>query len=288
MAAITSAVIGVAVAGISMQQSFAQKAAAQRDADEAMGKSEELMDEAKKLAEKSFADGLSVPLDAYDQETEANLAATTQVVESLQEGDARNLAAGVGRVASVNTEANENIRIAKAEKMYGLDLLKTEEQSAINQDMKDIAVGAAIDQNLIARDKREAEAAANQNIVAAGGQMLKSGASLVPLFSDNKVDKQLDKLLKAGGAINGSASVSGGISLSGSGTTNNGAVPDADNAANPNATSAISTNTVGAGGATNATTVQRDQWNNATQSQRDRVINAGVITYDVNGNIIWI
>ena len=288
MAAITSAVIGVAVAGISMQQSFAQKAAAQRDADEAMGKSEQLMDEAKKRAGKSFAEGLVVPLDAYDQETEDNLAGTKQIVEALQEGDARNLAAGVGRVATVNTEANENIRIAKAEKMYELDVAQTEEQSAINQDLKDMAVGAAADQNLIARDKREAETAANQQIVAAGGQMLKSGASLVPLFSDNKIDKQLDKLLGAGGVINGESSVSGGNSLSGSGVTNNGAVPDADNAANPNAASAISTNIVGTSGATHATTVQRDQWNNATKEQRQRIINEGHITYDANGNIIWI
>ena len=102
MAVVTSAVVGVASAGFSIYQSFEQKAKAERKAKEGMEASDKLINEAEILAEKEMLAGVQVPLDAFESEAEQTLQNSKQIIDTLQDGDARSLAAGAGSVAGQN------------------------------------------------------------------------------------------------------------------------------------------------------------------------------------------
>ena len=65
-----------------------------------------------------------MPTDAYEAEFEANLAADQQAVQALQEGDARSLAAGVGRIGAQQAEEAEDTRIDMGQDLYNLDVTK--------------------------------------------------------------------------------------------------------------------------------------------------------------------
>ena len=193
MAVVTSAVVGVASAGFSIYQSFEQKAKAERKAKEGMEASDKLINEAEILAEKEMLAGVQVPLDAFESETEQTLQNSKQIIDTLQDGDARSLAAGAGSVAGQNNLIAQEAREDKASLIYENDLMKAEEKQDINSDLKDFKVAQAVDQNLMARDAEEAAAQATNNIVAATGQIITSGASVVSLFPGGK-KTQTDKL----------------------------------------------------------------------------------------------
>ena len=193
MAVVTSAVVGVASAGFSIYQSFEQKAKAERKAKEGMEASDKLINEAEILAEKEMLAGVQVPLDAFESEAEQTLQNSKQIIDTLQDGDARSLAAGAGSVAGQNNLIAQEAREDKASLIYENDLMKAEEKQGINQDLKDFKVGQAVDQNLMARDEEEAALQATNDIVAATGQIITSGASVVSLFPGGK-KTQTDKL----------------------------------------------------------------------------------------------
>jgi hypothetical protein len=185
MAVVTSAVVGVASAGFSIYQSFEQKAK------EGMEASDKLIGEAEILAEKEMLAGVQVPLDAFESEAEQTLQNSKQIIDTLQDGDARSLAAGAGSVAGQNNLIAQEAREDKASLIYENELMKAEEKQDINSDLKDFKVAQAVDQNLMARDAEEAAAQATNNIVAATGQIITSGASLAPLFpGGNKTQEQ--------------------------------------------------------------------------------------------------
>ena len=186
MAVVTSAVVGVASAGFSIYQSFEQKAKAERKAKEGMEASDKLIGEAEMLAEKEMLAGVQVPLDAFESEAEQTLQNSKQIIDTLQDGDARSLAAGAGSVAGQNNLIAQEAREDKASLIYENDLIKAEEKQKINSDLKDFKVAQAVDKNLMARDAEEAAAQATNDIVAATGQIITSGASVVSLFPGGK------------------------------------------------------------------------------------------------------
>jgi len=195
MAAVTASVVGIATGLASAGMSFSQAAKASDAESKALKASEELMEEAKKEAEVRYLEGLNVPLDGYDEEARANLQAQQQGLQALQEGDPRNLAAGVGRVGAAATLTNEGIRNDKNRELYDLEKAQVLEQQAIGQDLKDMAVGAAADQQMISRDAAENKAAAQQSAFAGIGQAASSAASLVPLYAKSKTDRDISDIL---------------------------------------------------------------------------------------------
>ena len=196
MAAATAiAATGVLISAGSAGMSFSQAAKARRQGETAAAASKKLMKEAERKAEIEFFGQLNVPLDAYGREYEQNLQAQQQGIQALQEGDSRNLAAGIGRVGAGAVAANESTRISMGKELYDLQKLQVQEQSDINQDLKDMKVGAAADQSMIARDAQEAQAAAMAQGVASVGSSVGSAAQAVPLFTASGADKAATKVL---------------------------------------------------------------------------------------------
>jgi hypothetical protein len=195
MAAATAvAAAGVLIGGASAGMSFSQAAKQKKLAETANKASDKLMKEAKRKAEVEFMQKLNVPLDAYDRQEERNIQSQQQNIEALQQGDPRNVLAGLGAVGAGATAAAEQNRIAKGKELFALQQKQVQEQSDINQDLKDMSSGAAADQQMRARDAQEASAAAMQQGVASVGQAVGSAASVVPLFTANAADRAASKM----------------------------------------------------------------------------------------------
>lgn len=195
MAAATAvAAAGVLIGGASAGMSFSQAAKQKKLAETANKASDKLMEEAKKRAEVEFMQKLNVPLDAYDRQEERNIQSQQQNIEMLQQGDPRNVLAGLGSVGAEATNSAEENRIAKGKELFALQQKQVQEQSDINQDLKDMSSGAAADQQMRARDAQEASAAAMQQGVASVGQAVGSAASVVPLFTANAADRAASKM----------------------------------------------------------------------------------------------
>ena len=186
MALVTAAVIGVAGAVVSATQSFQAAALATEASSQADTTAAEAMADAKRKAEKDAYSGLAIPLDAYEAEFENNLAVQQQNVEALQEGDARGLAAGVGRVGAQGTETAEGTRIEMGEEISDLNMMKAESKDSINQQLIEMDVANAREQN---QRRADADAFRAQSINSGINSVtsgLQSAASIVPLYKNDK------------------------------------------------------------------------------------------------------
>ena len=186
MAAVTAAVIGIVGSGVSAVQSFQAASDAKEASSQADTAAAEAMADAKRRAEKDAYSGLAIPLDAYEAQFENNLQTQTQSVEALQEGDARGLAAGVGAIGAEATNAAEGTRIEMGEEISDLNMMKAESKDSINQQLIEMDVANAREQN---QRRADADAFRAQSINSGINSVtsgLQSAADLVPLYKNDK------------------------------------------------------------------------------------------------------
>lgn len=160
MAIGTAATIGVGVSAISSGLSFKQAADQSRMASKARKASEKLVADARQKAEKDYYEGLNVPLDAYGEQFAQNMANQQQTIQALQEGDTRNLIGGVQGLTAAAAAANEQTRIGLGQELYANRKMKADSRQNINQQLLQMDIGQATDQQLMARDAEQARAAA--------------------------------------------------------------------------------------------------------------------------------
>ena len=194
MAAVTSAVIGIASAGYSAVQGFQNAKDARDDASKAEEKIKEMMEDAKAKAEVDYFAPLTLSMDSYDAKFEANLAADQQALQVLQEGDVRNLTANVGRIGAQGNLENEETRIAMKEDEERFNKMKATSKEDINQQLLEMDVAAARDLNALQRDKEKERALSIQQGITGLSNMASSAADLVPLYGKSSADRKGAKL----------------------------------------------------------------------------------------------
>jgi paraquat-inducible protein B len=188
MAAFTTIAAGVGVASSlgGGLMSFGQAKAARSAARDARRKSEKLMRDARERAETNVYSKLNVRLDAFDEQYRQNLANQTQQIEALQEGDARALAGGIGKVAAAGTQATETTRIGMQQDLMELDKDKADAQEDVKQQLIAMDVGQAADQEKIRAEKDiEAKKAKTAGINQAITGVVGLGSMAAPMFSKN-------------------------------------------------------------------------------------------------------
>ncbi len=182
MAAVTGAVIAVGTATMSFVQASKEKKAADKANEEAA----RLMADARKKAEVNQFEELSIPTEAYEAEFEANLVADQQAIESLQEGDARSLAAGVGRIGAQQAEEAQETRIEMGQDLYNLDMTKAEARENVKQQLIGLDVGQAADESAKAAEAADRSAAAMQQGIESVGSAVGSVGDAGDAYSGNK------------------------------------------------------------------------------------------------------
>jgi len=190
---------GVAAVGAltSAGMSFGQAAAQRRAAKEAQDKSDAMLREAKKRLEVNFFEGLNVPLDAYEKQREMSILGTQTAIQALQEGDPRNLAAGVGRVGQVASAADEKMRIGLADDLYKNRTMKAESKADINDQLINLSLGQGKQQSQMAQSSKEAANAAVIAGISSIGEAAATGIDALPLFGKGKTNKQISDIAKS-------------------------------------------------------------------------------------------
>tara|TARA_R100000900_G_scaffold45908_5_gene36821 strand:- start:1268 stop:2245 length:978 start_codon:yes stop_codon:yes gene_type:complete len=193
MGVATSIAVGSAIVGAGL--SFNQAANARRAQRKADADAARYLADARKKAEKDYFAGLNVPLDSFEAELENNLQTTTTAIEALQEGDARALAAGVGKVGAQAQQNAEDVRIDMGEQMFALDKMKAENRDDINQQLIAMDAAAAQDASKRAADADAQVAAANTAGINSLTSGLMTGLQASPLYGKSKADRELMKAL---------------------------------------------------------------------------------------------
>jgi len=164
--------------------SYAQSIKQARLEERAATESKEMMRKAEKLAEKDRYAGLNVSTEAYDTAFDNNLQAQTQNIQALQEGDPRNLAAGVGAVQQYANANAESTRLSLQKDLESNAKMKADSATAVDQDLKAMYLGRSKDAEKRAKDAAMASASAiSQSISGIGGAVGTQG-SLAPLFGE--------------------------------------------------------------------------------------------------------
>ena len=139
----------------------------------------------KKKAEKNFYAGLNVSTEAYDAAFQNNLQAQTQNIQALQEGDSRNLAAGVGLVQQSSDATANATRLALQKDLETNAKMKADAKDAINQDLKKMDLGQAKDNELKAKDAYAAKAQQFSQGISGVVSTMGNVAQLAPLFGNS-------------------------------------------------------------------------------------------------------
>lgn len=197
MAVTTAAVVGVASSAAGTIGSFSQASKQADMAAKAQRESERAMAAARKKAEKDFYAGLNVSREAYQFAKDTNLATQNQNIQALQEGDPRNLAAGIGLVQQEADANTEKTRLTMQKDLEENAKMKADAKDAINQDLKAMDLGYAKDQELIAKESAQNAAKARMEGFQGVADTALGVANLAPLFGDtsNPADKAyLDRM----------------------------------------------------------------------------------------------
>ena len=136
-------------------------------------------------------EGLNVPLDAYEKQREMSVLGSQTAMQALQEGDPRNLAAGVGAVGQVASAADEKMRIGLAADLYENREMKADKRADINEQLVNMNLGQAKQFKQEAQDATESANAAVIAGVQGIGEAAAVGAQATPLFGKGKDAKQI-------------------------------------------------------------------------------------------------
>lgn len=184
MAAVTSAVGGLVISGVSAGMSFAQankqrkaQEQAERDADEAMAAARGKLDV-------NFAEQMSIKKEAYDLEREAMLSAGAQATQAGIESE-RGSAATAGRVFAGQQKAQGQIRSAMGDEMTNIENAIIEEDSRL----RDLDVALDLEEvagnQQAAADAQQAAALAKQQGIDSTIGLAQQGLAMAPLYAKN-------------------------------------------------------------------------------------------------------
>lgn len=195
MAVTTSAVIGIGSGIATSIQGFTSASKARTAQQNADNEAKRMMLNARKRAEQNEYGELSLPLEAFEAEFEANLAADRQAIEALQEGDSRALAAGVGRVGAQQTAESSQTRQTMGDEMFGLEKMKADAKEQQKQQLIAMDVGEAKMQDQKAREAAEARRMGIEAGFQGIGQVAQGVGDMAPLYGRSMNDKRAQRMM---------------------------------------------------------------------------------------------
>lgn len=160
------------------QQADAQKAA-QRTAETAAREQERLLSQ-------DFFKGLQVPMEAYGRAARETTSQVGQLVGALQEGDPRQLAGGVGKVAAAGIEGEAQTRDAMAEDLYKLGFAQAQSATNVNTGLAGLEGQRLAGAQKTAAEARAAELGLQQGAAQAGAGILNTGLGMISPFGAAK------------------------------------------------------------------------------------------------------
>lgn len=195
MAVTTSAVIGIGSGIATSIKGFTDAGAARTAQQNADNEAKRMMMNARKRAEQNEYGELSLGLESFEAEFEANLAADRQAIEALQEGDSRSLAAGVGRVGAQQNQEAQATRMNMSDEMFGLEKMKADAKEQQKQQLISMDVGEAKMQDQKSREAAEQRRRGIEAGFQGIGQVAQGVGDMAPLYGRSMNDKRAQGLV---------------------------------------------------------------------------------------------
>ena len=195
MAVTTSAVIGIGSGIATSIKGFTDAGAARTAQQNADNEAKRMMMNARKRAEQNEYGELSLGLESFEAEFEANLAADRQAIEALQEGDSRSLAAGVGRVGAQQNQEAQATRMNMSDEMFGLEKMKADAKEQQKQQLISMDVGEAKMQDQKSREAAEQRRRGIEAGFQGIGQVAQGVGDMAPLYGKSMNDKRAQRMM---------------------------------------------------------------------------------------------
>lgn len=192
MTAIAAAIVGVVVGGVSIGLSIDQYNQAQDAKRKAEVEAERKMDEAMKRLDVNYMKALTIPMEAYERQSEEMLQVSANVLEAAKEGDQRGVAPTAGRVLAAHQAMTDTQRGEIEKTIFNLDAAVAEEESRLRDVKTQINLSEAAGAQMAAAREGEIAAQAKANAITQGGQVVTSAINAAGLYaSDTAVKNQM-------------------------------------------------------------------------------------------------
>lgn len=138
--------------------------------------------EEERLLSQDFFKAVTVPMEAYGRAARETTAQVGQAVGSLQEGDPRLLAGGIGKVAAAGIEGEAQTRDAMAQDLYRLEAAQAQSAMGVNKELADLEAQRLAGAQKTAAEARAAELGLQQGAAQAGVGMINQGLGMISPF----------------------------------------------------------------------------------------------------------
>ncbi len=177
---------GLALATGSSAAGFAQLGKQNRLRKKAENAAEKALEEAKEKIDVNYARQLQVPLESYRRAMRESTAQQKQLLEAVQEGDQRGVAASVGKIGAAGTQNLANIRDLMGKQLYDRDVAIAREDARIAGKLADIGLAEVEGAQIAAAEAQKLGAQAGQGALQGLGEAGLQAASLAALYPTKK------------------------------------------------------------------------------------------------------
>lgn len=176
--------VGIQLFGVGMQIAQAAKAKrAQRSYERA---AEDKLAAAKRQLSTNRLEGLQIPMTAFQQAAGVDLAMQQQALAGLAESDPRALAAGIGKVQAVGTQATETRRQAMEKTMFDWETMVAENQQKIDQLRGSISLQEVAGAQAGVKEAKEQYGQAVTGAIEAAGGVMQTAYEQSKLYGEDR------------------------------------------------------------------------------------------------------
>lgn len=143
--------------------------------------------EQERLLSQDFFSGLQVPTEAYQRAARETTSQVGQAVAALQEGDPRQLAGGLGKVAAAGIAGEAETRDAMGQDLYKLGVAQAQSATNVNTGLAELEGQRLAGAQKTAAEARAAELGLQQGAAQAGAGILNTGLGMINSFGMDAV-----------------------------------------------------------------------------------------------------
>ncbi len=180
-----AAIGGLALTAATTTASFIQAGKQKKLQKQAERDAEKSMEQARKALGVNYFEDLAVQKEKYELERDATLQAQAGATQAMQEGGARAVASGVGRVALAGQQQQAQTRTAMGKELSELQQLTAQEDTRLRDLGVQLDLEDAAGAQQAAANAAEMRAAKVGEGIEGAMSVAQQGLSMVPLYQQN-------------------------------------------------------------------------------------------------------
>ena len=180
------AIGGLALSAGTTAASFGQANKQKKIQQQAEKDAEKSMEKARKALGVNYFEDLAVQKEKFELERDATLQAQAGATQAMQEGGARAVAGGVGRVALAGQQQQAQTRTAMGKELSELQRLTAQEDTRLRDLGVQLDLEEAAGAQLAAQNAQEIRAQKIGEGITGAMSVAQQGLSMVPLYQQNQ------------------------------------------------------------------------------------------------------